>query len=220
VSGVLKVVVADDHPLFRAGVVTVLNDWEDIEVVAEAADGAEVLEAAERHQPDVILMDLRMPVVNGLTATSQITAGQPEIAVLVLTMDEDDDSVFAALRAGASGYLLKESGGVDLHRSIVGVANGEAIFGPGIAQRVKSFFSSARPQVNTPGPFPKLTPREWEVLDLLARGNSNQEIARRMNLSDKTIRNRISDILVKMQARSRAEAVAMARDAGVGGGSD
>ncbi len=213
---VVRVIIADDHPLFRAGITAVLSEWDDIHLVAEAADGAATIEAVALHRPDVVLMDLRMPVVTGLTATAQISATFPGTAVLVLTMDDDDGSVFAALRAGASGYLLKETEGADLHRTICAIARGEAVFGPGVAQRMKSFFAAHQPQAQLPTPFPQLTPREWEILDLLARGNTNQEIARKLNLQEKTIRNKISDILIKMQARSRAEAVAMARDAGIG----
>ena len=210
-----RVVVADDHPVFRAGMVTVLDELSDVEVVAQAADGEEAIAAAAEHQPDVVLMDLRMPGVGGLEATARIRVEHPDVAVVVLTMDSDDDSVFAALRAGARGYLLKESDVGDIERAITGVARGEAVFGAGVAARVLSFFAGAR--TATASPFPQLTPRELEVLELIAQGLDNAAIARRLVLSEKTVRNRVSDILAKVHARSRAEMVALARDAGLGG---
>jgi DNA-binding NarL/FixJ family response regulator len=193
----------------------VLDDLDGVEVVAQAADGAQALAAVAEHAPDVVLMDLRMPGVGGLEATARIRVEHPGTAVLVLTMDSDDDSVFAALRAGARGYLLKEADGLDIQRAIDGVARGEAVFGPGIAERVLGFFASGRPAASSP--FPQLTPRELEVLEMIAQGLDNQQIARRLVLSDKTVRNRVSDVLAKLHARSRAEMVALARDAGLGG---
>jgi DNA-binding NarL/FixJ family response regulator len=209
-----RVVVADDHPVFRAGMVTVLDDLPDVEVVAQAADGEQAIAAVAEHQPDVVLMDLRMPGVGGLEATARIRVEHPEVAVVVLTMDSDDDSVFAALRAGARGYLLKEAEVGDIERAITGVARGEAVFGAGVAARVLSFFAGTRSAAASP--FPQLTPREFEVLDLIAQGADNATIARRLVLSEKTVRNRVSDILAKVHARSRAEMVALARDAGLG----
>ena len=211
----ISVVIADDHPVFRAGMATVLQDLVGVELVAQAADGAEVLTVVAQHQPDVVLMDLRMPGVGGLEATARIRVEHPETAVVVLTMDSDDDSVFAALRAGARGYLLKEADGLDIERAIAAVARGEAVFGAGVAERVLAFFASGR-QVHA-GPFPQLSPREHEVLEMIAQGLDNTQIARRLVLSDKTVRNRVSDILAKLHARNRAEMVALARDAGLGG---
>jgi DNA-binding NarL/FixJ family response regulator len=211
----IRVVVADDHPVFRAGMVTVLDDLPDIEVVGQAADGEQAISAVSEHAPDVVLMDLRMPGVGGLEATARIRVEHPEVAVVVLTMDSDDDSVFAALRAGARGYLLKESDVDDIERAITGVSRGEAVFGAGVAARVLSFFAGGSRSVQA-SPFPQLTPREHEVLDLIAQGLDNATIARRLVLSDKTVRNRVSDILAKLHARSRAEMVALARDAGLG----
>lgn len=210
-----RVLIADDHPVFRAGMATVLQDLPAVEVVGQAADGAEACELVESLRPDVVLMDLRMPGVGGLEATARIRVARPECAVVVLTMDSDDDSVFAALRAGARGYLLKEADTDDIERAITGVARGEAVFGAGIAERVLAFFAGA-PRAAA-SPFPQLTPRELEVLELIAQGLDNQQIARRLVLSDKTVRNRVSDVLGKLHARTRAEMVALARDAGLGG---
>lgn len=210
----IRVVIADDHPVFRAGMVTVLQDLPGLAVVGQAADGAEALEVVAGEQPDVVLMDLRMPGVGGLEATARIRVEHPDVAVLVLTMDSDDDSIFAALRAGARGYLLKEADGLDILRAIEGVARGEAVFGSGIAERVLAFFAGG--PARSASPFPQLTPREHEVLEMIAQGLDNPQIATRLFLSDKTVRNRVSDILTKLHARSRAEMVALARDAGLG----
>ncbi len=209
------VLVADDHPMFRAGMVSVLQDLDGIEVVGQATNGREAVELVGSLAPDVVLMDLRMPEVGGLEATARIKVEHPETAVVVLTMDSDDDSIFAALRAGARGYLLKEADGLDIERAISGVARGEAVFGAGIAERVLTLFSQGRSTAVSP--FPELTPRELEMLELIAGGLDNPTIARRLFLSEKTVRNRVSAILTKLHARSRAEMVALARDAGLGG---
>ena len=211
----VSVLVADDHPMFRAGMVTVLQDLDDIEVVGQAANGLEAISLVAELSPDVVLMDLRMPEVGGLEATARIKVEHPDTAVIVLTMDSDDDSIFAALRAGARGYLLKEADGLDIERAINGVARGEAVFGAGIAERVLTLFSQGRS--SSVSPFPELTPRELEMLELIAGGLDNPTIARRLFLSEKTVRNRVSAILTKLHARSRAEMVALARDAGLGG---
>ncbi|CAM5310537.1 DNA-binding response regulator [Streptomyces spiroverticillatus] len=211
----VTVLVVDDHPVFRAGMATVLGDLPGITVVGEAADGAEAVAAVARLAPHIVLMDLRMPGVGGLEATATITTRHPDTAVVVLTMDEDDDSIFAALRAGARGYLLKEADGTDIHRAVLGAAHGEALFGPRIAQRVLAHFASPHAAADT-APFPQLTDRERQILDLLSRGLDNTAIARRLTLSEKTVRNRVSDILAKLRARTRAEAIALARDAGLG----
>lgn len=211
-----SVLIVDDHALFRAGMRAVLADLPDVEVAGEAASGEEALEAVAAHRPDVVLMDLRMPGLGGLAATARVTERFPDTAVVVLTMSEDPDSVFAALRAGARGYLLKESDADDVHRTIVGVARGEAVFGPRVADQVVRFFASAGQGGSGAQAFPELTAREREVLDLMARGLDNASISRRLFLSEKTVRNRVSDILAKLRARTRAEAVARARDAGIG----
>ena len=212
----IRVLVVDDHPVFRAGLVAILEDLKDVEVVAQACDGEQAIDEVAGQRPDVVLMDLRMPGIGGLGATTRITAHHPNTAVIVLTMDSDPDSVFAALRAGARGYLLKEADGDDVQRALHAVSKGEAVFGSGIAERVISFF--ATPRVATaPDPFPQLTPREREILQMIAQGLDNAIIARRLILTEKSVRNRVSDILTKLRARSRAEAVALARNAGLGG---
>lgn len=212
----LRVVVADDHPVFRDGLQVMLADEPDIEVVAAVADGDAAVDETLRAKPDLVLMDLRMPGVGGIEATARIVAEQPDTAVVVLTMSDDDDSVFAALRAGARGYLLKEAAAEDITRAVRAVAGGEAVFGPRIADRVIAFFSQAGLHGATAAPFPQLTEREREVLDLIARGHDNATIARRLFLSEKTVRNHVSACLHKLQVASRAEAVALARDAGLG----
>ena len=164
----VSVVVADDHPMFRAGMVTVLQDLDDIAVVGQAANGLEAIELVGSLSPHVVLMDLRMPELGGLEATARIKVEHPDTAVIVLTMDSDDDSIFAALRAGARGYLLKEADGQDIERAITGVARGEAVFGAGIAERVLALFSQGRSSAVSP--FPELTPRELEMLELIAAG--------------------------------------------------
>ena len=215
-SRVLRVVVADDHPVFRDGLHMTLDDEPDIEVVAAVADGDAAVAATAKGTADVVLMDLRMPGVGGIEATARIAADNPATSVIVLTMSDDDDSVFAALRAGARGYLLKEADADDILRAVRAVASGEAVFGPRIADRVIAFFSTAGLRGAAATPFPQLTDREREVLDLVARGCDNPTIARRLFLSEKTVRNHVSACLTKLQVASRAEAVAAARDAGLG----
>ncbi|MGX1883315.1 response regulator [Streptomyces sp. NPDC055287] len=211
----VTVLVVDDHPVFRAGMASVLAQLPGVEVVGEAADGAAAVTETRRLRPRIVLMDLRMPGVGGLEATARITTAYPDVAVVVLTMDEDDDSLFAALRAGARGYLLKEADGSDVHRALLGVARGEAVFGPRIAERVLAHFASPRAAGRAAPAFPQLTDRERDVLTLVSQGLDNASIARRLTLSEKTVRNRVSDVLCKLRARTRAEAVALARDAGL-----
>jgi len=212
----LRVVVADDHPVFRDGLQVTLDDEADIDVVAAVADGDAAVTEALGRSADVVLMDLRMPGVGGIEATARIVAQRPETSVVVLTMSDDDDSVFAALRAGARGYLLKEADADDILRAVRAVAGGEAVFGPRIADRVIAFFTTAGLRGASATAFPQLTDREREVLDLVARGCDNMTIARRLFLSEKTVRNHVSACLTKLQVASRAEAVAAARDAGLG----
>ena len=211
----VRVLIADDHPLFREGMRGRLDRVGDITVVGEAASGDEAVELARELEPHVILMDIKMPGLNGIEATREIRQASPEVGVLVLTMFEDDDSVFAAMRAGAKGYLLKDSGGEEVVYAIRAVASGEAVFGSGVAERIIGFFSGPRPATPRRA-FPELTEREEEVLSLVARGKSNQEIARQLFVSLKTVRNHVSNILVKLQVADRAQAVIRARDAGIG----
>jgi DNA-binding NarL/FixJ family response regulator len=183
-------------------------------VVGEAATGAAAVALAGRAQPDVILMDIRMPDGDGIEATRQILETSPHSGILMLTMVEDDDAVFAAMRAGARGYLLKGALKAEILRAIRGVSSGEAIFGPAIARRLMDYFAAPRAAVGDRA-FPDLTAREREVLGLMARHLTNPEIAARLALSPKTVRNIASSIFAKLQVAGRAEAIARARDAGL-----
>jgi len=206
--------IADDHPLFRHGIREFLNLSPDIQVVGEAMDGEEAMSQAETLHPDVILMDVNMPGVNGIEATRRILHASPHIRILVVTMFEDDGTVFAAMRAGARGYILKDADKENILRAIKAVANGEAIFSPTIATRLIEFFSTQ----STTLPrdiFPSLTERERQILQLIARGKSNAEIARELSLSPKTVYNSVSNILSKLQVADRAQAIIRAREAGV-----
>src|SRR3990172_61756 len=211
----LRHLIADDQTITRTGLRNLLATVEGIEIVGEARDGAEAIELAAKLQPDVILMDLRMPVVNGIEATRRIHRASPHIGILVVTVFEDDTSVFPAIRAGARGYLLKNTEQDELLRAIRTVANGGAIFSPGIAQRVLGY-------LNPPAPdapkhlFDELTPREREILELIAQGKTNAEIAEQLSLSPKTVSNNISNVLLKVQATDRAKLMLMALEAGMG----
>jgi DNA-binding NarL/FixJ family response regulator len=211
----IRVLIADDHPLFRDGMRGLLGSLPDMEVVGEASSGEQAIELARELQPDVILMDIKMPGINGIEATREILHTSPRIGVLVVTMFEDDDSVFAAMRAGARGYLLKDSSGQEVGHAVRAVASGEAIFGPGVAQRLISFFSAPSPAVSRRA-FPELTEREEEILSLVAQGKSNQKIAKELFVSLKTVRNHVSNIFLKLQVADRAQAVIRAREAGLG----
>lgn len=215
-TGVRSVVIADDHPLVRAGLRALLSSLPEFEVLAEAATGEEAVRAAGDHLPDVVVMDLQMPAMDGIEATRRIVSRYPSVGVLVLTMFEDDESVFSAMRAGARGYLLKGAGPDEVTRAIEAVASGQAIFGPAVAARVLRYFSGAPAQPEEVA-FPELTPREREILDLVAAGSNNATIARRLSLSAKTVANHVSNILTKLQAADRAEAIIRARRAGLGG---
>lgn len=212
----IRVLIADDHPVFRGGLRTLLSSLGEAEVVGEAATGAEAVTAAEALQPDVVVMDLHMPELNGIEATRQIVAHSPHIGVLVLTMFEDDDSVFAAMRAGARGYLLKGAQRSELLRAIRAVVAGEAIFGPPVARRLMDYFARPAPRPD-PAAFPELTDREREILDMVARGRSNADITRELVLAPKTVRNHVSNIFSKLAVRDRSEAIVRAREAGLGG---
>ena len=210
----IRILIADDHTLFRDGLRALLNSLPVLEVVGEAATGQEVIEQAERLQPDVILMDLQMPEVNGIEATRRILRNSPHIGVIVVTMFEDDDSVFAAVRAGARGYVLKGADQEEVLQAIQVVAAGGALFGPSIAKRVVSFFAMLQPA--TPAQvFPELTEREREILELIAGGSNNTAIAEQLVISPKTVRNHVSNIFSKLQVADRAQAIVRAREAGL-----
>lgn len=210
----IRILIADDHTLFRDGLRAIFNTLPDTEVVGEAAAGAEAIAQTEQCQPDVVLMDIQMPGLNGIEATRQIMRASPHIGVVIVTMFEDDDSVFAAMRAGARGYVLKGADQEEVLRVVRAVARGEALFGAPIAARLMSFF--AAPRAAGPRPlFPELTLREQEVLELIARGHNNAAIAQRLTLSVKTVRNHVSNILNKLQVADRTEAIIRARDAGL-----
>jgi DNA-binding NarL/FixJ family response regulator len=211
----IRVLIADDQTIARAGLRTLLESLPGIEIAGEAEDGAQVVEMAGALQPDVILMDLRMPVMNGIEATRRVHRASPHIGILVVTIFQDDTSVFPAIRAGARGYLLKDADQTELVRAIQAVAAGGAIFSPSIAQQVLRYL--AQPLPNVPRHiFDELTNREREILDLLAGGNNNSEIAGRLGISPKTVSNHISNILVKVQAVDRAKLMLMALEAGLG----
>jgi DNA-binding NarL/FixJ family response regulator len=210
----LRVLIADDHPLFRHGIHEFLNLTSEIQVIGEATSGEEAVLQAEALHPDVILMDINMPAVNGIEATRRILQDSPHIRILVVTMFEDDGTVFAAMRAGARGYILKDAEKENILRAIQAVGNGEAIFSPTIATRLIDFFatqSSTLPKEI----FPSLTEREREILQLIARGQSNVEVAHELSLSPKTIYNYVSNILSKLQVADRAQAIIRAREAGL-----
>ena len=211
----VRVVLADDHPMFRYGLAAILAGADGIEVVGEADDGQQLVALVERELPDVVLTDLAMPGLDGATATSRILHRHPEIGVLVLTMHEDDEALFVALRAGVRGYLLKDADRDDIVRAVHAVAAGEAVYGAAVARRIVDFYTGAQ-QRYAAQVFPELTERECEVLNLVASGCGNHEIARRLVLSEKTVRNHVATILTKLQAPNRAAAVAKARDAGIG----
>jgi len=210
----IRVLIVDDHPHFRDGLRGLLLSASDLEVIGEAGDGREAISLAERLQPDVILMDLGMPGVNGIEATRAILRTSPHISILVISMQEDDDSVFAALQAGARGYLLKGALKAEILRSIRAVVSGEAIFGPAIARRLMQYFAAPPPSA-PPDAFPELTGREHEIL-VIARHETNPEIAKRLYLSPKTVRNHVSNIFTKLQVADRAQAIIRAREAGLG----
>ena len=211
----IRVLIADDHPLFRDGIRTLLLASPDMQLVGEAENSNEVIQLAAQLQPDVILMDIQMPGMNGIEATRQIVYASPHIAVLMVTMFDDDQSVFSAMRAGARGYVLKGAKHDEMQRAIRAAANGEAIFSPTVAARMMDFFASIRP-AKQPQIFPELSEREREILDLIAQGYKNPEIAERLVLSAKTVRNYVSNILSKLQVADRAQAILKARDAGLG----
>jgi DNA-binding NarL/FixJ family response regulator len=207
-----RVLIADDHPVFRSGLRAIVDSSHDMTTVAEAEDGAQAVELAAIHEPDLILMDLHMPVLGGIEATRRVLARSPEVRVLVLTMIERDDAVMAAMRAGARGYLVKGSDRDEVLRGVRAVAAGDAIFSAGVADRLADLLAASPV---APRAFPDLTDREQQVLELLAHGLTNSEIASELRISLKTVRNNVSNIFTKLQVSGRAQAVVKARDAGV-----
>lgn len=210
----IRVVVADDHPIVREGLSALLSSLPDVEVVGVASNGRAAVKEVVTTRPDVAVLDLQMPDLDGIEATREIARAAPTVAVLVLTMFDDDGSVFAAMRAGARGYLVKGAEQEEIARAIRAVASGEVIFGPGIAQLVLGFFAAPRPAASEP--FPQLAARERQILDLLADGLSNTTIARRLGVAPKTVANNVSSIFMKLQVADRAQAIVRARDAGLG----
>lgn len=211
----IRVVIADDHPVFRDGLRVLIDATADMTLAGEAANGEAAVASVDEAQPDVILMDLKMPGLNGIEATRRLRETHPNISVVVLTMFDDDDSVFAAMRAGARGYLLKGADKDEVRLAIRAAARGEAVFGASIAHRVIGYFASPRLH-RPPDLFPELTAREREVLVQIAAGRNNQLIADELFLSQKTVRNYVSSILSKLQVADRAEAIVRAREAGFG----
>ncbi|HEV2768453.1 MAG TPA: response regulator transcription factor [Acidimicrobiales bacterium] len=209
----VRVLLADDHPVYRLGLRALLQSLGGFEVVGEATDGAEAVTVALETRPDVVVMDLQMPGMSGIEATRRITERRPDIAVLVLTYSDEDQSVLDAVLAGARGYVLKEAGTDNILRAIQDVASGEMILGPSVARKVQKLLTSGPPEV--PRPFPELTDRELEILVLMAQGLNNSAIALRIGVGDKRVRNCISDIYGKLQVPDRAAAIIKAREAGV-----
>lgn len=214
----IKLLIADDHVFYREGVRALLASSPEITIVGEASTGEEAIARAAEVAPQVILMDLKMPGMNGIDATRRIHETSPDIGVLVITMFDDDDSVFAAMRAGARGYLLKDADRDELVRGIAAVEKGEAIFSPAIARRMIQYFSASpgRRSKEEPGEFAGLTDRELEILDLIAQGHNNNAIANWLSLSIKTVQNYVSSILTKLQVVDRSQAIVRAREAGFG----
>ncbi|MGY1603307.1 response regulator [Geodermatophilus sp. SYSU D00815] len=213
-DGPVRVVVVDDHPVYRDGLALLLGSVPGLAVVGTAADGAAAVDLALEEQPDVVMMDVQMPGLDGIEATRRITSASPSIGVVVLTMSEDDGTVFSAVRAGARGYLLKGADQEEVVRAITTVAGGGAVFGAALARRIADFFTAGPRGPETA--FPQLTAREREVLDLVAAGRSNAQIAATLYLSPKTVRNNVSNVLTKLQVADRAEAIVRAREAGFG----
>ncbi len=214
---VIRVLIADDHPVVRSGLRALLGTLDEFEVVGEAVDGDSATRETQLSRPDVVLMDVRMPGTDGVEATRRIRAVAPATAVLILTMHDDDATVFTAMRAGAHGYLLKGAGQDEIAGAIRAVAAGQAIFGPGIAARLLEHFAETPPRTAADEPFPELTPREREVLQLLARGRRTAEIAAAIHISPKTVSNNLTAIFGKLQVADRTAAILRAREHGLGG---
>jgi DNA-binding NarL/FixJ family response regulator len=215
----IRILVVDDHTLFREGLIALLSRTRDLEVIGSASNGVDAIMQATALLPDVILMDIQMPEMNGIEATQQILQIRPETGIIVLTMMENEDAVFAALCAGARGYILKGADKAEVLKTIRAVASGEALFGPVIARRLVNLFQShniTSPVAMPASPFPDLSEREREILELIAQGYTNQEIAARLHITSKTVSNHISRIFNKLQVVNRAQAIVRARQAGLG----
>ena len=214
-SSAIHILLADDHRFFRNGVRALLETVTGFEVIAETSNGEETVRAAFEHKPDIILMDLQMPDMNGIETTRRIVRELPSTGIIIVTMFEDTDSVISAMRAGARGYILKDADEDELIRSIRAVASGEALFGPAIAKRLINFITDVSPVAN-PSAFPELTERERGILLEISKDKSNQEIADTLGLTLKTVRNHVSSVLAKLQVTDRREAMSRARAAGLG----
>jgi DNA-binding NarL/FixJ family response regulator len=212
----LRVVVADDHPMYLYGLTAILAQADGIEVVARLDGGTDLVRAVEQHAPDAVVTDLTMPGLDGVTATRQLLQARPGLPILVLTMHEDDEHVLAAMRAGARGYLVKGADGEEIVRAVRTVAAGGAVYGGSVARRIVAFYAGRDTESPAQRAFPELTTREREVLDLLAVGCRNHEIARRLGMSEKTVRNHVSQVLAKLQVADRTAAALKAREAGLG----
>ena len=212
----IKVVVVDDHQIVREGLSSLLGALDGIAVVGTAADGRDAVHVVAESAPDVVVMDIQMPQLDGIEATRMITGRHPGVRVVMLTMNEDDDTVLSAMRAGASGYLLKGSGAEEVQNAIRAAAAGGMVFGASLAARVAAYFTGTAPKAEEPEPFPELSDRERDVLKLLAAGKSNDAIAAELYVSNKTVRNAVSGIYAKLHAAGRAEAIIRAREAGYG----
>jgi DNA-binding NarL/FixJ family response regulator len=211
----IRIIVADDHPMYRYGLTAVLAQAVGIEVVASVGDGAALIAAVAEHWPDVVVTDLGMPDLDGVAATRRLLEAQPDLPILALTMHEDDEHVFAALRAGARGYLIKGADAEEIVRAVRGVASGDAVYGGSVARRIVAFYAGHQVQSPTERAFPELTPREREVLERLAVGCRNHEIARLLGMSEKTVRNHVSQVLTKLQVPDRTAAALKARESGL-----
>jgi DNA-binding NarL/FixJ family response regulator len=212
----IRVLIADDHQIVRDGLRALLDALDGLEVVGLAADGVDAIHLVEQTRPDVVVMDIQMPRVDGLEATRRIAALRPEVRIVMLTMTEDDETVLSAIRAGASGYLLKGSGADEVHTAIRAAAAGGMVFGASLAAQVATYFAGVGVPASSSEPFPELTERERDVLQLLAAGRSNDQIAAELFVSGKTVRNAVSGIYAKLHAAGRAEAIIKAREAGYG----
>jgi len=210
----IRVLIADDHPLYRDGLRALVESAPDLDLAGEAKTGSEAVDLAASSRPGVVLMDLRMPDMSGIEATRRIVEADPTVGILIVTMSEDDESLFAAMRAGARGYIPKDAERAEILSAIRATALGEAVFGASIARRVADFFSA--PRSAAAEPFPDLTDRENEILELIAQGRSNGDIATRLGIASKTVRNHVANVFNKLQVADRAQAIVRAREAGLG----